>query len=204
MLFRSKNAGEDEHILRSGVKEKTVLRRIVMNDEKIGLTLTDKNWRYSRIRKFIKDHGLDAILLSGNAWEESNIRYITGQYFRIGQRYAYVLFPIDGEPEVFAFHPTRAYQLRAIEEFKDDIWFDPKHFHFPTIEEISSYISKLRLEKGKIGIDKVLMDVAKYEALLNMFPKLEFVDISQAFTELRRVKSPGELSLCREDRKSVV
>jgi len=61
-----------------------------MNTEKIGLTLEDKNWRYSRVRKFIKDEGLDAILLSGNAWEESNIRYITGQFcFRqmVSRRY---------------------------------------------------------------------------------------------------------------------
>ncbi|KUO66969.1 MAG: hypothetical protein APF84_17405 [Gracilibacter sp. BRH_c7a] len=169
-----------------------------MNTEKIGLTLEDKNWRYSRVRKFIKDEGLDAILLSGNAWEESNIRYITGQYFRIGQRYAYVLFPADGEPEVFAFHPSRSYQLRAIEEFKDDIWFDGEHFHFPTFEEISSYIRKLGLENGKIGVDKVLMDAAKYEALLKVFPNAEFTDINEGFTALRRVKSPGELSLCKE------
>lgn len=169
-----------------------------MNTEKIGLTLQDKNWRYSRIRKFIKDRGLDAILLSGNAWEESNIRYITGQYFRIGQRYAYVLFPVDGEPEVFAFHPTRIYQLRCLEEFKDDIWFDSDHFHFPTFEEIARYIRKLGLENSKIGIDKVHLDGAKYEALLNAFPNVEFIDINEDFTALRRVKSPGELSLSKE------
>lgn len=169
-----------------------------MDTKKIGLTLEDKNWRYSRIRKFIKDQGLDAVLLSGNAWEESNIRYITGQYFRIGQRYAYVLFPADGEPEVFAFHPTRAYQFRAIEEFKDDIWFDIDHFHFPTIEEIVGFIRKLGLDMGRIGIDKVLLDTGKYETLLKIFPNAEFPDINEGFNSLRRVKSPGELSLSRE------
>lgn len=168
-----------------------------MNTE-IGLTMEDKTWRYSRIRKFIKDQGLDALLLSGNAWEESNIRYITGQYFRIGQRYAYVLFPAEGEPEIFAFHPTRAYQYRCIEEFKDDNWFDRSHIHFPTFDEIAGYIRKLGLDKGRIGIDRVLLDAAKFEALLAAFPEAEFPDINEEFTALRRIKSAGELRLAQE------
>ncbi|MDR1961097.1 MAG: hypothetical protein LBQ16_02305, partial [Gracilibacteraceae bacterium] len=104
----------------------------------MGLTPADKDWRYARIRKFISNWGLDAVFLAGNAWEESNVRYITGEHFRIGQRYAYALFPREGEPEIFAFHPTRAYQYRCIDEFRDDVWFDRAHIHPPTFEAITA------------------------------------------------------------------
>jgi Xaa-Pro aminopeptidase len=163
-----------------------------------GLTLADKEWRYARIRKFIREHELDAILLSGNAWEECNIRYVTGQYFRIGQRYGYALFPADGEPEIFAFHPTRAYQYRCVDEFKDDIWFDRAHIHQPTFETIAKVMRAKGLEKGRLGIDRSLLDTVKFEALRQEFPDLELPDIAAGFTELRRVKSPGELSLARQ------
>jgi Xaa-Pro aminopeptidase len=72
----------------------------------------------------------------------------------------------------------------------------------PTIDEIANAIRKYGLEKSRIGIDITLMDAQKYAALLKLFPDAEFTDISSDFTALRRVKSPGEISLSRESARS--
>jgi Xaa-Pro aminopeptidase len=136
-----------------------------------GLTQADKEWRYARIRKFMQEQEVDALLLSGNAWEEPNVRYVAGQYFRVGQRYGYVLFPAAGEPEIFAFHPTRAYQYRCIEEFPGDTWFDRPHIHPPTFDALAEGIRRPELSGGRLGIDRAWLDADKYVRLQKEFPE---------------------------------
>ena len=59
---------------------------------------TEVDRRYSNVRKAMAEHGLDALVVSGNEYSgfEGAIRYLCG--FHILHRYAYVVIPADGDP----------------------------------------------------------------------------------------------------------
>ncbi|MDR1603403.1 MAG: M24 family metallopeptidase [Gracilibacteraceae bacterium] len=167
-------------------------------DDFYTLTSADKQWRYERIRAFITQEQLDCILLAGNPWMEENIRYITGEYFLIGFGFAYALFPQTGEPLVFAFPPERPFNLRSVERFASDYWFERRQLRLAEPREIVRAIRQAGGKQAKVGLDMALLGADLYAALRAELPDVDFTDISNDFTALRRVKSAGEIALCRE------
>ena len=62
--------------------------------------------RHANIRAAMGEHGLDALIVSGNEYSgfEGAVTYVSG--FQIVHRYAYVVIPADGDP--FIVFPTEA------------------------------------------------------------------------------------------------
>ena len=62
--------------------------------------------RHANIRAAMGEHGLDALIVSGNEYSgfEGAVTYMSG--FQIVHRYAYVVIPADGDP--FIVFPTEA------------------------------------------------------------------------------------------------
>ena len=62
--------------------------------------------RFANMRAAMGEHGLDALVVSGNEYSgfEGAVTYMSG--FQIVHRYAYVVLPADGEP--FIVFPTEA------------------------------------------------------------------------------------------------
>lgn len=167
-----------------------------MERRKFGLNLEDKKWRYERIRNFIRSKELDAIILGGTAWEEGKIRYITGQYFRIGHGNAHVVFPAEGEPMLFAFTESRLYNFKCVTKYNEDFWFDKNQTD--TFENIKNFINGIKLRNKRIGIDLYLIGADIYKGLLQIYPAVDFFDIGADFTALMRIHTENEIGLSRE------
>ena len=62
--------------------------------------------RYANVRAAMAEHELDALIVSGSEYSgfEGSVTYLSG--FQIVHRYAYVVVPADGEPQIV--FPTEA------------------------------------------------------------------------------------------------
>jgi len=62
--------------------------------------------RYANVRAAMAEHDLDALIVSGSEYSgfEGSVTYMSG--FQIVHRYAYVVVPADGEPQIV--FPTEA------------------------------------------------------------------------------------------------
>ena len=62
--------------------------------------------RYANVRAAMAEHDLDALIVSGSEYSgfEGSVTYLSG--FQIVHRYAYVVVPADGEPQIV--FPTEA------------------------------------------------------------------------------------------------
>ena len=146
--------------------------------------------RYARLRAAMAEHGIDALLVSGNEYSgfEGAVRYVSG--FRIVHRYAYVLLPASGEP--IAIFPSEA---RWVGDHADGWIADPVFAEHPGawIRDRVRELGVARL--GVYGLDYV-MAVRDYRALAG--GPFELVDFDVAFDVARAVKSEQELELVRE------
>jgi Xaa-Pro aminopeptidase len=167
-----------------------------MEKQVLGLTLEDRSWRYNRIRKFIREQRLDAILVASPAWRDGNVGYIDGPYFRVGYGYAFSLFPGDGKPVLLAGVAERPYGMRQFSAFSQDHWVEDIRLF--SVDQILSVINEFKLEKGKIGLTLNTLSADLYQRITNRFPDAELVDITREYTALKRVKSPGEIKLAKE------
>ena len=64
-------------------------------------------------------------------------------------------------------------------------------------ETISDCIKKLKLEKGKIGIEKEDIVITEFEALQEYLPKTQIEDVSSMVNNLQVVKEKGEIEILR-------
>ena len=62
--------------------------------------------RYANVRAAMAEHELDALIVSGSEYSgfEGSVTYLSG--FQIVHRYAYVVVPAEGEPQIV--FPTEA------------------------------------------------------------------------------------------------
>jgi Xaa-Pro dipeptidase len=169
--------------------------------EKARLTMADKEWRYNRVRKFLQDKNLDAIFVSGDGHREGYLRYLTGQYFRVGYGVAYALFPVSGEPVLFLSTPEREYTMIAYQTFLSDHWIT--NTKVVSIENIAKVFEENKLTMASVGVTLDNMNVTHFYQLKERLPKTNFIDISWDYTCLRGAKSEGEISLARESARIV-
>ncbi|MDR1603407.1 MAG: M24 family metallopeptidase [Gracilibacteraceae bacterium] len=160
------------------------------------LTAEDKREHHDRIRKLLRDQGLDALIVGGNAWEDGKLKYLFGQYYRVGHLTAYAVFPAAGEPVLFAFTPDRPYMLRNIEAYNEDYWFDSNRLC--TLENILAYLHEIPLTHKRIGLDKQLLNGTICQSLEKEFPDSTFVDSGGDLTALMRVKTKNEIACVQE------
>ena len=143
--------------------------------------------RYANVRKAMAEAELDALIVSGSEYSgfEGSVTYLSG--FQIVHRYAYVLVPADGEPQIV--FPTEAryvgeHGTARIEQV----------FHDRPGEHLAATIRDRGWKRiGVYGLDYI-MAVRDYRAL----DGLELVPFDVEFDLARAVKSDAELESVRE------
>lgn len=134
--------------------------------------------RVSTIQRYMKEDGMDALLIAGNA----NIYYTTSRFFR-----GYVYIPAEGSPIWFVVKPV------GFEEEKDVVYI-----HKP--ENIPAELERLGLGMpSNIGFeyDSLLYsDVVRLQAV---FPSATPKNGSHPIKKARMVKTPWELDRMKED-----
>jgi Xaa-Pro dipeptidase len=143
--------------------------------------------RYENVRTAMANAGLDALIVSGSEYTgfEGSVTYLSG--FQIVHRYAYVLVPADGEPQIV--FPTEAryvgeHGTAQLEQV----------FHDRPGEHIAATARDRGWKRiGVYGLDYI-MAVRDYRAL----EALDLVPFDAEFDLARAVKSESELDSVRE------
>jgi Xaa-Pro aminopeptidase len=141
--------------------------------------------RHARVREALERDGLDAALVCGSEYTgfEGAVTYLSG--FQIVHRYAYVVVPREGDPEIV--FPLEA---RYVGEHDDS------QIEYGFIERPGEMLSfRLRGQRvGVYGLDHV-MAAGDYAALVD---HAELVRWDKEFDLARAVKSEAELASVRE------
>jgi Xaa-Pro aminopeptidase len=133
------------------------------------------------------EHGLDALIVSGNEYSgfEGAVTYVSG--FQIVHRYAYVVIPADGDP--FIVFPTEA---RYVGEHGTTPL--EQVFHARPGEHIAAHAQGAGWKRvGVYGLDYI-MAVRDYAAL----DGLGLIGFDVEFDLARAVKSEAELESVRD------
>ena len=143
--------------------------------------------RYANVRAAMAEHDLDALIVSGSEYSgfEGSVTYLSG--FQIVHRYAYVVVPADGEPQIV--FPTEA---RYVGEHGtaqlEQVFHDRPGEHIAATAADKGW-SRI----GVYGLDYI-MTVRDFRALEG----LDLVPFDAEFDLARAVKSEAELESVRE------
>ena len=143
--------------------------------------------RHANVRAAMGEHGLDALIVSGNEYTgfEGAVTYMSG--FQIVHRYAYVILPADGD--AFVVFPTEA---RYVGEHGTTPL--EQVFHPRPGDHIADHARGAGWRRvGVYGLDYV-MAVRDYQALGG----LDLVPFDVEFDLARAVKSEAELESVRD------
>src|SRR5438874_5927028 len=142
--------------------------------------------RYGLVRQAMDEHGVDAVVVSGNEYTgfEGAVTYMSG--FVIVHRYAYVLLPREGEPSIV--FPGEA---RYVGEHGTS-WIEDQVFAERSGEWLADRLAGKRV--GVYGLDYVLT-VRDFVALSR---NVEVVPFDVEFDLARAVKSDEEVESVRD------
>jgi Xaa-Pro dipeptidase len=143
--------------------------------------------RYANVRAAMAEHGLDALVVSGSEYSgfEGSVTYLSG--FQIVHRYAYVVVPGEGDPQIV--FPTEA---RYVGEHGtaqvEQVFHDRPGEHIAATARDAGWA-----RIGVYGLDYI-MSVRDYRALEG----LPLVPFDVEFDLARAVKSDAELESVRD------
>jgi len=146
--------------------------------------------RYTNIRSRMQAAQVDALLVCGNQYSgfEGAVRYISG--FEIVHRYVYVLFPLDGNPQLVFPSEARWIGDKSKPWVKDHVWADvPGKW----LREHAQHHHWKRL--AVYGLDSI-MAVRDFRELEQ--GPFELVPFDFHFDLARAVKSQEELAYIRD------
>ena len=163
--------------------------------QKLELSLTEKDRRYSLLQERLKKAGLSALIVYGGSQLGVPVHYLTGVW---GTRLNMVIFPAEGDP-VFLIPSNSMETPETIE--KQGCWIPVEHIHLSThlAADAAQQIIGLGLQKARIGIDSFRWwPVFEYQTFAGLCPGVEIVESHRLFGEIRGSKSAEELALIQK------
>lgn len=134
--------------------------------------------RIYSVRKYMREEGMQAMLIASNA----NIYYVTSRFFR-----GYVYIPLIGDPVWFVIRPV------GFDEEKDVVYVRKPEMIPSELERLGIPVPEsIGLEYGALTYS----DVVRLKAL---FPQAKQHDCLPAVRKARMVKTRWELDRMRED-----
>jgi len=156
----------------------------------MGMSLQEKERRWANIRDRLENQGLDALIVvsDGHPERRGSLRYVAD--VNITLRYAYVVFPLRGEPVgIYSKRTGWIKDIRTL-SFRGG-WVVESE---PYARFIAHVLKDLNLEKGHIGIEGDFLPFPVYERLTKELPHAVFTS-TNIIHELKMVKSPEELKI---------
>ncbi|MEE9256298.1 MAG: Xaa-Pro peptidase family protein [bacterium] len=156
--------------------------------------------RHGLARGLMEAEGLGALLLYGfsgtNRTAQANIFYLSG--YR-DFNHCYLIFPLEGDPSLFAGLYNHLHNAEA-----QSIFPDVRHGGYGNPERMADRLDALGLGAGRIGLVginprfKSLIPFEHMDFLSERFPEAAWVDVSAKFRDLRVVKSDEEIEWIKE------
>jgi len=156
----------------------------------LGLSLNEKNRRYSLLRERLKKAGLSALIVYGGTQLGVPVHYLTKIW---GAKTNMVIFPVEGEP-VFLI-PSNS--IETVDHIvKKGCWIPKENIKLsanPTFDACQE-LNRMNLGNSRIGIDSFrFWPVFEYQVFMELCPHAQLVESHRLFGEVRGPKSPEEL-----------
>ena len=147
--------------------------------------------RTDRLRKKMKDAGLDALIVFSDEYRSGHGTYLTGyKPINVIEESPQVVIYVGDNPPVTLLGRLNLYAA------KDVVWSkDVRPFH-RAAEFIPEIFASLKEKPAKIGlIGDNLLPMNLFALFQNALPKATFSSVDRLLIELRQIKSPAEIAL---------
>lgn len=165
------------------------------------LSLRERDRRWRGLRASMRRRGIDAIIVGSFQGRERLESYLIDDFLD-----AVVILPIEGNPTVLAFSPSRVSRIYESQRRGFEPWVDDIRIGFGGAK-VASILAEKSLDNGKIGIVgfgatapgeiEGLLPYGFHKNLTNNLPSAVIVDFTRDFTDFVLVKSDEELELLR-------
>ncbi len=163
---------------------------------KPGLSLKEKNRRYSLLREKMKEAGYSALIVLGGIMQAvATVHYLTKVW---GSRGNAVIFPIEGEPILLIPSNTGITAQSLVE---NGCWVPVENIHQSAnlAEDLARWTIGHKLQKSQIGIDSFrFWTVYDFQLFTDKCPDVRLVEAHRFFGQIRGPKSSEELALIEE------
>ena len=163
----------------------------------------ERDRRWLTIRKSMKKNNIDCLIVAapfGYMPALNNHLYYISNYVPFANRGTYVVFPLEGEPQLEVSNVIGPQFLHCASETS---WIGEIVASLYPAQEIVRKVKELKLENGNLGIAGYRLGVfpaSVYDALRESFPDANFGDatavLSEAMNEVSRT-SEEELALLK-------
>lgn len=165
------------------------------------LSLAERDRRWARARRLMREHELDALLLAGFRAREMYESYISDDYNE-----GCVLFPLEGEPVVLTWAHLRVLRAQYSRERGHALWVEDYRVT-ASGSAVAEVVVEKRLAESRIGVVGLSSQAPTelYGAIPANFwleltaslPKARFRDVSEEFSYLMLAKSDEEMAQVR-------
>lgn len=162
--------------------------------------LTEYQERVALATRLMAEHGLDALLITGDYLYSANYRYFTGHVPRDYQANT-------ARPHVLLLSREGAAAISVIyfsETSARESWVQKIHVYAQpfSYSDALTLFQQLDFRSGKVGVElgvdmRMMMPVGEYEKLKAKLPTVEWVDAAPLIWEMRMIKSPAEVECIR-------
>ena len=136
--------------------------------------------RLEKLRAKMQENNVNCVLIFGSR----NVYYFSGT-----SQHGCLLVPLDDDPILFVRVNIEIAKkescIKNMLELKDT-------------SNIGDILSELSLDKGRIGIEEELISFALYKRINGILPKVNFLDMTNDFYELRMIKDREEIEQIRK------
>lgn len=151
-----------------------------------------KGARYERCKKLMEQEHLDALI----ALSPENVLYFAETYIQtqtsIRERLAIAIMPLESDPAIVACkieQPT----------VDKETWIQDRRYYVELqcspIVLMTEVIKEKKLENKRIGIELNYLMATYYQELVDLLPRVEFVQCSRLFDQVRAIKEQREIKL---------
>jgi len=154
-----------------------------------GVSLDERDRRWSNIRHELQNQGLDALIVvsDGQIERRGSLRYVSDVNGML--RYGYVVFPVKGEP-VGIYNKGGWIEDRRTLPFRGGWVVESEPYAY----FIADVLREMDLQVSRVGIEGDFLPVPVYERLVRELPDATFTR-SDIVHKLKMVKSAEELKI---------
>ncbi|MGO8915525.1 MAG: M24 family metallopeptidase [Stellaceae bacterium] len=165
------------------------------------LSLAERDRRWARLRRLLRERGLEGVLLAGFRAREMYESYVSDDYNE-----GCVIFPLEGEPVVITWALLRVMRARWSAERGNTLWVSD--YRVATSgTAVAEIITEKGLAQSRLGVVGLASQAPTeiFGAIPANFwlefsaelPKARFEDISEEMSHLMLVKSDEEMAQVR-------
>jgi Xaa-Pro dipeptidase len=160
-------------------------------EDKMELTLTERDRRVELVRRKMRERGLAALVVSGSTSRKGHFQFLTN--YNIPIDYCYLVLPLNGEPTLFVFTPNQA-RIAPKRSWVPDARHSPDYG-----ASIAGRLREIGVADKSVGVVGMeVMSVRTYQTILEILPSVNLVDAGEIVAAARTVKSDEEIALIRE------